>query len=124
MTRYSRWIWARDIRAISASTAAAQIHVSNGEKLWWKRLVYQRKTTAGRDMIVHLVRIPPTPNVDYEWADEPRALEGVRVTVDARLEDVAGNSFQGVLDRDLSAAVGGCLPSEPVLDVFLELRSD
>ncbi|MDP7303936.1 MAG: hypothetical protein QGG09_12600, partial [Pirellulaceae bacterium] len=51
--------------------------------LWWKRLVYERETEKGRDIIIHLVRIPPTSKVDYAWADEPRPLKGTTVTIDA-----------------------------------------
>ena len=83
MTRYSRFIWARDIRAMPPRIAGQHVQVKSGEKLWWKRLVYQRKTVAGRDVIIHLLRIPPTPKVDYAWADEPSLLKGVQVTMNA-----------------------------------------
>ena len=63
--------------------AGKNVQVESGEELWWKRLVYQRKTKSGRDVIIHLVRIPPTPKVDYAWADEPSLLKGVEVTMDA-----------------------------------------
>ena len=83
MTRYSRFIWARDIRAVPPQMAGKNVQVKSGEELWWKRLVYQRKTKSGRDVIIHLVRIPPTPKVDYAWADEPSLLKGGAVTMDA-----------------------------------------
>ena len=83
MTRYSRFIWARDIRAVPAQIAEQDIQVKSGEELWWKRLVYQRKTAAGRDVIIHLLRIPPTPTVDYAWADAPALFKGVQVTMNA-----------------------------------------
>ena len=51
MTRYSRFIWARDIRAVPPQIAGQDVQVKSGEELWWKRLVYQRKTAAGRDVI-------------------------------------------------------------------------
>ena len=83
MTRYSRFLWARDIKAVPAEEAEKLIDVKADEELWWKRLVYERKTAAGRDVIVHLLRIPPTPKVDYAWADEPSLLKGVQVTMNA-----------------------------------------
>jgi hypothetical protein len=83
MTRYSRFIWARDIRAVSQQKAEQDVQVKSGEELWWKRLVYQRKTASGRDVIIHMLRIPPTPKVDYAWADEPSLLKGVEVTMNA-----------------------------------------
>ncbi len=43
--------------------------------------------------------------------EEPWASCGVRVAVDGGLEDVAGNSFRGVLDRELNTAVGRRLRS-------------
>ena len=83
MTRYSRFIWARDIRAVPPQIAGQDVQVKSGEELWWKRLVYQRKTAAGRDVIIHLLRIPPTPTVDYAWADAPALFKGVQVTMNA-----------------------------------------
>ena len=83
MTRYSRFIWARDIRAVPPQIAGQDVQVKSGEELWWKRLVYQRKTAAGRDVIIHLLRIPPTPKVDYAWADKSSLLQGVQVTINA-----------------------------------------
>jgi len=82
MTRYSRFIWARDIKALTPDEAQRVMHVSTSEAVWWKRLVYERKTETGRDLIVHLVRIPPTEKVDFNWADEPRCLENATITVD------------------------------------------
>ena len=82
MTRYSRFLWAPDIKAIPQDEAQQLIDVQSAEELWWKRLVYERKTEKGREIIVHLVRIPPTQKVDYAWADEPRPLKGTTVTVD------------------------------------------
>ena len=80
MTRYSRFLWARDIRAVSPEQAQSLVSVTADEDLWWKRLVYIRKTAAGRDVIIHLVRIPSTPKVDYAWADEPTLLKNVKLT--------------------------------------------
>ncbi|MBB76878.1 MAG: hypothetical protein CMJ75_20425 [Planctomycetaceae bacterium] len=83
MTRYSRFIWARDIRAVAPQVVEQDLQLQAGEELWWKRLVYQRKTATGRDVIIHLVRVPPTPKVDYAWADEPALLTGVEITMNA-----------------------------------------
>ncbi len=88
MTRYSRFIWAPDIKAVPPDEAQRLIAVESAEELWWKRLVYERRTKKGRDIIVHFVRIPPTSKVDFEWADEPRLLKGTTATIastDARL---------------------------------------
>ena len=84
MTRNSRFIWAPDIKALPANAAQELIAVKSDEELWWKRLVYERETDKGRDIIVHLVRIPPTSKVDYEWADEPQPLAATTVSVDTR----------------------------------------
>jgi hypothetical protein len=80
-TCYSRLIWARDIKAVPAEQAGKTITVRSPERIWWKRLVYKRKTKDGHDLIVHLVRIPPTKDWDIHWVDEPAPLEGVKVTV-------------------------------------------
>jgi len=82
MTRYSRFIWARDIKAVPVEQAEKIIKVRSPEKIWWKRLVYKRKREGGYDLIVHLVRIPPTEKWDINWVEEPVALEGIRITVD------------------------------------------
>ena len=81
-TRYSRFFWAPDIKTVPDAEVAEMIAVSAPEPLWWKRLVYRRDTAAGHDLIVHLLRVPPTEKVDFKWADEPRPLDGVTITVD------------------------------------------
>ncbi len=116
MTRYSRFIWARDIRAVPPQIAGQDVQVKSGEELWWKRLVYQRKTAAGRDVIIHLLRIPPTPKVDYAWADEPLSLKGVQVIINAPGEKLhtaqACRAYhyeepQQVVQREMEAKTSG-----------------
>jgi len=46
--------------------------------------------------------------------EEPWPSCDLRVVIDGGLEDVAGNSFRGVLDRDLSAVVGKSPPCNRV----------
>jgi len=82
MTRYSRFIWAPDIKTLSVDEVKKTVNISTPEKLWWKRLVYKRKTDDGYDLIVHLVRIPPTEKVDISWTDEPLPLKEVEITAD------------------------------------------
>ncbi len=82
MTRYSRFIWARDIKVVPVNEVEKMIRIESPEKIWWKRLVYKRKTDSGYDLIVHLVRIPPTEKFDLNWADEPEPLAGVKITAD------------------------------------------
>ena len=89
-TRYSRLIWARDVIAVPAAQAANTVAVNSPERLWWQRLVYQRKTQRGHDLIVHLVRIPPTPEWDLGWVDEPTALKGVTITAHLGAQGLAG----------------------------------
>ena len=92
MTRYSRFIWAPDIKAIPPDETQAMIDVQAAEELWWKRLIYERKTETGHDVIIHLVRIPPTPKVDYEWADEPIPLADTTITIN--LQEDSGATLQ------------------------------
>jgi len=82
MTRYSRFIWAPDIKTVPGNEVEKTLAVTAPEEIWWKRLVYQRKTDRGYDLIVHLVRIPPTEKVDFNWADEPLPLAGTTITAD------------------------------------------
>jgi len=71
-TRYSRYLWAPDMKVVP--NAEKLVSVSPPEELWWKRLVYTFKTDDGYDLIVHLIRIPPTDKWDVDWLDEPKPL--------------------------------------------------
>ena len=77
--RYSALLWAPGVKVVPNEEALVQ--VASPETLWWKRLVYRRDTADGYDLIVHLVRIPPTQQWDYSWPTEPEALTSVQVTV-------------------------------------------
>ena len=114
MTRYSRFIWARDIKAIPVEEVDKIIRLKTPEKIWWRRLVYKRKTDDGYDLIVHLLRIPPTEKWDVNWADEPKPLEGVSITADiaaARIRNVQAcrpyhfEEEQQVVQKTLEAKV-------------------
>ena len=80
MTRYSRLIWAPDIKVVQ--DAEKIVAVKSPEEAWWKRLVYRRDTGDGYDLIIHLVRIPPYGKWDLKWVDEPKPLTGVSITAD------------------------------------------
>jgi len=80
MERYSRFIWAPDVRVVAEAEETVQ--VDSSEELWWKRLVYKLKRDDGYDLIVHLLRIPPTEKWDMNWVDEPVPLAGVKITAD------------------------------------------
>jgi hypothetical protein len=89
MTRYSRFLWARDIRVVP--NAEKRVSVTGTDQVWWQRLVYRRDTADGYDLIVHLVRIPPFGKWDLKWLEEPKPLDRVRLTVStgpATLRDV------------------------------------
>jgi len=77
LTRYSRFIWAPDIKVIPAGI----VNVSSHENVWWKRLAYKRKRSDGYDLIIHLVRIPPTKMWDLTYTVEPKPLSGVVLNV-------------------------------------------
>jgi hypothetical protein len=77
--RYSSLLWAPDVRVVPDEEGLVQ--VSAPEDLWWKRLAYRRETPEGYDLIVHLVRIPPTEHWDYSWPSEPEPLAGAKVSV-------------------------------------------
>ena len=82
MTRYSRFLWARDIKTVPVDEVEKTVELTTPETLWWKRLVYKRQTKGGYDLIVHLVRKPPTEKWDINWIDEPPPLAGVKLTTD------------------------------------------
>jgi len=113
-TRYSRFLWARDIKIVPDGEKI--VHASGPEELWWKRLIYKRKTDDGYELIVHVLRIPPTDKFDQDWADEPKPLEGVKITADiagARVRDVLAcrpyhfEEEQQVVQKVLNAKVEG-----------------
>ncbi len=82
MARYSRFIWAPDIKTVPEYEVNKTVIVTSPEEVWWKPLVYKRQTDHGYDLIVHLVRIPATKTVDLTWADEPQPLAGTTISVD------------------------------------------
>lgn len=88
MARYSRFIWAPDIKVVPETKK--MVMVTGSKEVWWKRLVYKRDTADGYDLIIHLVRIPPYEKWDLKWVDEPRPLAGVSVTA-----DIGAGSVQG-----------------------------
>jgi hypothetical protein len=70
-------------------TVNRTLTLKSPENLWWQPLVYRRDTATGYDLIVHLVRIPPTEKWDVDWVDEPAPLTGLQLTADvgaAKLE--------------------------------------
>ncbi|MDD5707548.1 MAG: hypothetical protein PHR35_16625, partial [Kiritimatiellae bacterium] len=79
-TRFSSLLWAPDIRL--EPNPENTVNVKTPEAVWWKPLVYRRETKDGYDLIVHLVRIPPTEHWDLDWVDEPVPLEGLELTAD------------------------------------------
>jgi len=112
-TRYSRFIWARDIKALPAEETEEVIELKTPEEVWWKRLVYKRRIENGYDLIVHLVRIPPTEKADFNWADEPAQLKGLKITTDvgtAKLQKAVAcrpyyyEEEQQVVQKELTAS--------------------
>jgi len=79
-TRYSRLLWAPDLKLVAEPEKA--VSVNSKEDIWWKEFVYRRDTAHGYDLIIHLVRIPPTERWDINWVDEPVPLAGVQVSAD------------------------------------------
>ena len=113
-TRYSRFLWAPDIKVVPEAEKA--VTVKTPEALWWKDLVYRRDTKDGYDLIIHLVRIPPTEKWDINWIDEPPPLAGVKLTADigaGKVETVSAcrpyhfEEEQQVVQQALKAEVSG-----------------
>jgi hypothetical protein len=71
-TRYSRYVWAPDVKVVAAPQKALQ--VLSPEEVRWKRFVYRLATDQGYELIIHLVRIPPTSKWDVDWLEEPQPL--------------------------------------------------
>jgi len=83
LERYSCLIWAPYVEIVP--DAEKIIKLESPEELWWKRLVYQRKTDKGYDLIIHLLRKPPYEKWDVDWIDEPIPLENVIIS--ANIDD-------------------------------------
>jgi hypothetical protein len=81
-TRYSRLLWAPDIKLVPLETVNKTLTLKSPGQLWWQPLVYRRDTATGYDLIVHLVRIPPTEKWDVDWVDEPKPLADLQLTAD------------------------------------------
>jgi len=81
MTRYSRFLWAPDIKVVPEAEKVVSVTGAGADQVWGKRLVYRRDTADGRELIVHLVRIPPFEKWDLKWLDDPEPLDSVRLTV-------------------------------------------
>ena len=83
MSRWWRTLYAggaADIKAVPVDEVEKMIELETAEEIWWKRLAYKRKREDAYDLIVHLLRIPPTEKWDINWVDEPVPLEGVKIT--------------------------------------------
>jgi len=79
-TRYSRFLWAPDIKVVPE--AEKVVTVETPEELLWKQLVYRRDTKDGYDLIIHLVRIPPTERWDVNFLGEPVPLSGISIAAE------------------------------------------
>jgi hypothetical protein len=76
-TRYSRFLWAPDVKVVKEPRKVLDVRVP--DDVWWENLVYRRKTEDGYDLIVHLVRKPPTRQWDIDLADDPDEVRGAKV---------------------------------------------
>jgi len=112
-TRYSRFLWAPDIKAVNEPEK--DVNVESPEEIWWKKFVYRRDTANGYDLIIHLVRIPPTKDRwDINWVDEAVPLAGVHVSAEigsGKIQDVYAlrpyhfEEEQQVVENKLAPAV-------------------
>jgi len=67
------------------------VNVKSPEDVWWEDLVYRRTTEGGYDLIVHLVRKPPTKEWNIDLADDPDEVRGAKVVAtipSGRVENV------------------------------------
>lgn len=85
-TRYSRFLWAPDVKVVTEPRKVLTVRAP--DDVWWEDLVYQRKTEDGYDLIVHLVRKPPTRQWDIDLADEPAEVEETKIVAAVPAGDV------------------------------------
>lgn len=78
MTRYSNYLWARDLRALPEATARFAVAMSR--PVWWEHYAYRRATPAGEELLLHLVNVPETETVDILRTTDPPPASGT-VTV-------------------------------------------
>jgi len=71
MTRYSALLWRRDVKVIDDPEPL--LAVAATRPVWWQRLAYRRPTPEGEDILLHLVSIPETENVDVTRKENPPA---------------------------------------------------
>jgi len=79
MTRYSNFLWARDIKAIKNPEEI--ITVKSSRPLWWKKSVYLRETSGGAEYLIHLLNSPTTKKPDWKVVGDPPAASNVEVTL-------------------------------------------
>lgn len=78
-TRYSSLLWARDVKVLPS--AGKVIHVKSPRPLWWKEVVYTRKTLAGTDYIIHLIHVPENENIVYDNPTDPPLVKGTQIAL-------------------------------------------
>ncbi len=80
MTRYSGFLWSRDLKALP--DAKACFSVTATRPVWWEHYAYRRPTAAGEELLLHLVNVPETETVDIlRQADPPAASGTVTLTL-------------------------------------------
>ncbi|MBI3922356.1 MAG: hypothetical protein HY318_13125 [Armatimonadetes bacterium] len=78
-TRYSSLLWARDVKVLPKAEMA--VSVKSPRPLWWKEVVYTRKTAEGTDYIIHLIHVPESETILYDNPTDPPMVQQVQVTI-------------------------------------------
>ena len=87
MTRYSKFFWDEDIHIVDK--AYKHVELDSLREVWWEDAVYERKTAAGKDIILNLVNSPDSETADMKIYADPHPADDVELTF-LDVKDAAG----------------------------------
>lgn len=80
VTRYSAFLWDKELVALSKDQAKKDFKVETPKELLWENFVYNRKYADSEITLMHLVRPYPLKKWDLEWDIPATMLKNVKVT--------------------------------------------
>jgi len=78
MTRYSKYLWAEDIRTIKNPQDLFEVRTS--KELWWKEIAYKRSSQNSVEYILHFIQPPARQQVIEEIVEDPLPVEDLVVS--------------------------------------------
>ncbi len=76
-TRYSRFIWAPDLKLLKSPEKTVQVHTDS--KIWWKNSVYKITGKESDYLVINLVTVPAMEKWDFDWLETPDKITDTKV---------------------------------------------